>query len=163
MPTSDPIDILLAHNHWATRSIISACAALTPEQFHQKFEMGPGSLHNTTTHLLGAMRVWTDLLAARPARPRLETMQHTPAELLAMLDEIAGDLAANARAHPLEDLVTWERGGKSYTFSRGGILTHVTTHGMHHRAQCLNMMRHLGVSPLPPSSVLEWMIREEPR
>jgi uncharacterized damage-inducible protein DinB len=27
---------------------------------------------------------------------------------------------------------------------------------MHHRAQCLNMLRHLGVTPLPPSSVTEW-------
>jgi uncharacterized damage-inducible protein DinB len=32
----------------------------------------------------------------------------------------------------------------------------VTTHAMHHRAQCLNMLRHLGVTPLPPSSVAEW-------
>jgi uncharacterized damage-inducible protein DinB len=36
------------------------------------------------------------------------------------------------------------------------VLTHVTTHGMHHRAQCLNMLRQLGVTPLPPSSVTEW-------
>ena len=27
---------------------------------------------------------------------------------------------------------------------------------MHHRAQCLNMLRQLGVTPLPPSSVAEW-------
>jgi uncharacterized damage-inducible protein DinB len=27
---------------------------------------------------------------------------------------------------------------------------------MHHRAQCLNMLRHLGVTPLPASSVTEW-------
>ena len=61
------------------------------------------------------------------------------------------------RAHPLEENVTATRGGKSYTFTRGGVLTHVTTHGVHHRAQCLNMFRQLGVSPVPASSVLEWM------
>ena len=27
MPTSDPLTILLAHNQWATRNIIKACAA----------------------------------------------------------------------------------------------------------------------------------------
>jgi uncharacterized damage-inducible protein DinB len=32
----------------------------------------------------------------------------------------------------------------------------VATHGVHHRAQCLNMLRHLGVKPLPLSSVAEW-------
>jgi uncharacterized damage-inducible protein DinB len=59
---------------------------------------------------------------------------------------------------PRHGLVSRERGGKMYTFTRGAVVTHVTTHGMHHRAQCLNMLRHVGVSPLPPSSVLEWML-----
>ncbi len=165
MPTSDPLDILLAHNHWATRQILEACAKLTEEQFHQTFEMGPGSLHATITHIVGSLRGWGDLLAGREQRPRLEQEggPRTPANLLTLLDEIAGDFAASAKAHPLEQLVTGSRGGKSYTFPRGGVITHVTTHGMHHRAQCLNMLRHVGVSPLPPSSVLEWMLMGDPQ
>jgi uncharacterized damage-inducible protein DinB len=157
MPTSDPLEILLAHNLWATRQILDACSRLSPEQFHQRFEMGPGSLHDTTTHMLGAMRGWGDMLAGREQRPRLEGTNRSPAELVALLDEIAADLAATAREHPVDELVSAERGGKTYTFPRGGVLTHVTTHGMHHRAQCLNMLRHLGVQPLPPSSVADWM------
>jgi uncharacterized damage-inducible protein DinB len=68
MPTSDPLDILLAHDRWATRNILDACSKLSDEQFHQRFEMGPGSLHDTITHVLAAMRLWGDLLASR-ARP----------------------------------------------------------------------------------------------
>jgi uncharacterized damage-inducible protein DinB len=41
-------------------------------------------------------------------------------------------------------------------FARAAVLAHVTTHGMHHRAQCLNILRRLGVTPLRPSSVAEW-------
>ncbi len=158
MPTSDPLDILLAHDRWATGQILAACAKLTPEQFHQRFEMGPGSLHDTTTHILGAMRFWVDLLAGREQRPRLEGTKQTPAELLTLLDEIAADLAATARAHPLDQTVSRTRDGKTFIYTRAGVLTHVTTHGMHHRAQCLNMLRHLGVKRLPPSSVTEWII-----
>ena len=40
--------------------------------------------------------------------------------------------------------------------TRGATIVHVTTHGTHHRAQCLNILRQLGVTPLPPSSVAEW-------
>jgi uncharacterized damage-inducible protein DinB len=156
MPTSDPLTILLAHNEWATRNIIEACATLPHEQFHRRFEMGPGSLHDTLAHLLAAMRVWGDLLAGREQRPRLEGTQRSTGELLKLLDEIAADLAASAKAHPLDGLVTRIRDGKSYAFTRGAVLTHVTTHGMHHRAQCLNMLRHVGVQPLPQSSVAEW-------
>ena len=67
MPTSNPLEILVAHNEWSTRQLLEACTKLTDEQFHQRFEMGPGSLHDTTTHLLGALRSWTDMLATRAA------------------------------------------------------------------------------------------------
>lgn len=162
MPTSNPTDILLAHDQWATRNILEACSGLTPEQFHRRFEMGPGSLHDTTTHILAAMRVWGDLLAGREQRPRLEkSAQRTVPELLLLLNEIAGELADAASKYPLDGTVTRVRDGKTYVFTRGGVITQVTTHGMHHRAQCLNMLRHVGVSPLPASSVVEWMIQAD--
>ncbi|NJL30452.1 MAG: hypothetical protein HC898_01820 [Phycisphaerales bacterium] len=46
--------------------------------------------------------------------------------------------------------------GETHTYTRGCVLSHVVTHTMHHRAQCLNMLRHLGVKPLPVQSVIEW-------
>jgi uncharacterized damage-inducible protein DinB len=161
MPTSEPIDILLAHDRWATLQILNSCASLAPEKFHQRFEMGPGSLHDTATHIIGAMASWGDLLAGREFRPRLEGTQRTVAELLQLLEEVTTDFGASAKSHPLDELVTRERGGKSYTLPRGGVITHVMTHGMHHRAQCLNMLRHVGVDPLPQSSVLQWMVAGE--
>jgi uncharacterized damage-inducible protein DinB len=158
MPTSDPTTILLTHNRWATRNVIEACSALSNEQFHQRFETGPGSLHDALTHILGAMRGWGDLLAGREQRERVESGgPYTPQQLLEMLDEIADDLDAVAGAHPHDELVTGERGGRTYTFTRGGVITHVTTHGMHHRAQCLSMLRQLGVEQPPPTAVVEWM------
>ncbi len=80
MPTSDPIDILLRQNRWATRNLLESCEALPSEQFHQRFEIGPGSLHDTITHILAAMRGWGDMLAGRDQRPRLEGEQRTPQE-----------------------------------------------------------------------------------
>jgi uncharacterized damage-inducible protein DinB len=55
-------------------------------------------------------------------------------------------------------VTTSEQGGNSYSFCRGGVITNVTTHGLHHHAQCLNMLRQLGVDPLPHSSVVEWIM-----
>lgn len=162
MPASNPVDILLTHDHWATRQVLTSCENLSPDQFQQAFEMGPGSLHDTVTHIIGAMRGWTDFLSGHEFRPRPEGERRSVAELFTMLDEAAQDLAAVVRAHPLDEAVTRERSGKSYTFTRGAVLSHVATHGMHHRAQCLNMLRHLGVTPLPRSSVMEWTMAGEP-
>jgi uncharacterized damage-inducible protein DinB len=156
MPTANPLDILLSHDRWATQKLLETCAGLSEEQFHQRFDIGPGSLHDTTTHILGAMRRWGDMLAGREQRPRLEGGRRTPAELLTLLDDVASDFAATARAHPPAEVVSGSRDGKTYTFPRGTVLTHVATHAMHHRAQCLNMLRQLGVTPLPPSDVIQW-------
>jgi len=158
MPSSDPAEILLTHNRWATRVMLECCASLPEEQFHQRFDIGPGSLHDTLTHILGAMQGWGDLLGGREQRARLEGSQRSVDQLLQLLDVIADDMQESVSAHPPEELVTGRRGDKTFTFTRGGVLTHVMTHGMHHRAQCLNMLRRLGVSPLPPSSVVEWIM-----
>jgi uncharacterized damage-inducible protein DinB len=160
MPQSDLLEILLAHDRWATAQILDACANLPPDQFHRQFDIGPGSLHDTLTHVLGAMRTWTDTLAGtEPPRPRIETdgQQRTPAQLRALLDESCEQFHHEARRRPMSEIVTRRlRDGRTFQFTRAAAIGQVTTHGMHHRAQCLNMLRHLGVSPLPPSSVAEW-------
>jgi uncharacterized damage-inducible protein DinB len=163
-PRSNPLDILLIHNRWANEQVLGACEGLTREQFHQKFEMGLGSLHDTIVHVLGAMRGWTDMLRGdmqpgKTPRPRLESEgEKTAGKLLALHCVVADELDDVVRTGSLDDLMSGERGGRTYAFTRGGIATHVTTHGMHHRAQCLNMMRVLGAEPLPPTAVVEWMV-----
>lgn len=159
MPESDPLQILLSHDRWATEQLLGACGRLSDEQFHRRFEIGPGSLHDTLTHLIGAMRTWTETLAAAEPRPRLETdgQRRTPEQLRSLLDEACAELKAHAERRPLAELVTRRlRDGRTIQLTRGAVVTHVATHGMHHRAQCLNMLRHLGVQPLPPTSVTEW-------
>ena len=157
MATSDPLKILLAHDQWATRQILDACSKLSEEQFHQRFEIGPGSLHDTITHMLGAMQRWTQLLMGQEMAARLEADgRRSVGELVGLLEVCAKELAGEANRLPLDATVSRTREGKVYQFTRGAVLTHVATHGMHHRAQCLNMLKQLGVKPLPLSSVAEW-------
>lgn len=164
MPLSDPLQILLAHDRWATGQLLSACRALTNEQFHQRFEIGPGSLHDTLTHIVGTIRALSETLSGREPRPRLESdgRQRSLDELQALLAESTAEFSAEASRLPLSEMVTRTmRDGRTLTLTRGAVLTHVMTHGMHHRAQCLNMLRRLGVKPLPPSSVAEWTLAGE--
>jgi uncharacterized damage-inducible protein DinB len=158
MATGNPLDILLKHDMWATEQMIAACEKLSAEQFARKFEMGPGSLQATITHIIAAMNAWADTLARAPHRPRIDQdgRAYTPAQLRQMLEASTSEFAAIAKAHPVEEIVTRQREGIDYHFTRGAVITHVATHGMHHRAQCLNMLKQLGVKPLPPSSVAEW-------
>ena len=158
MSASDPLEILLAHDFWATKTFLNVCEKLPPEQFARKFDMGPGSLQATLTHILGAMQTWTDTLMDRPLSVRVDQngQSYTPGQLLEMQQRIAPEFASAVRAEPLERTTIRVREGKEFTFTRGVIAMQVLTHAMHHRAQCLNMMKQIGVSPLPPSSVAEW-------
>ena len=159
MPVGDPLDLLLTTNEWANRNLIEACRSLGDEQLHQSFEMGLGNLHDTILHIISAMHGWGNLLAGREQQPPLEG-RHSLDQLLARHEEIAADFRNSAQSHPTDELVTDERGGRSWTFARGAVITHVTTHGMHHRAQCLNMLRHLGVEQ-PQSAVVQWVLTED--
>ena len=162
MPTSEPLEVLLAHDRWATRNVIDACAALTEDQFHQPFEIGPGSLHDTLTHVIGCMRGWTDDLTAREPVPSIRGTRRTPEQLLPLLDQAATDLAAAATARPFDEVlsVTFDS-GPTFSYTRGVIVSHVITHSMHHRAQCLHMLRRLGVDPLPLAAVDDWSLHAD--
>ena len=58
---------LLDHNLYATRLTLETCRGLSSDQFHQRFEIGPGSLHDTLRHVVGAMLRWSDRIALLPA------------------------------------------------------------------------------------------------
>lgn len=161
MTVTDPHAVLIAHDRWANAKMYEACRALSEEQFHQKFEMGCGSLHENLVHNLGAMRGWTDVLNAAEQRPRLEGLHLDVDGVIALHDEVTGEFESAALQGSFDDVLTPERNGQVYRFTRGGILAHVMTHSMHHRAQCLNMLRQLGVEQFPLSSVMEWMLVEQ--
>ena len=165
MPPTDPLDMLLAHDAWATRAVLDACARLDDAAWHRRFDIGPGSLHDTLTHIVGAMFRWADRIdgAPREVRPSIEDgTRRSAAELRALLGAAAPDLAAaaaRARQRGLATALDVTLGGQPYRFTLGAMLAHVATHGMHHRAQCLNMLRQLG-APLPEIDLLEWQLQE---
>src|SRR4029079_4659706 len=108
MPESDPLQILLSHDRWATVQLLHACGQLPPDQFHRRFDIGPGSLHDTLTHIIGATRSWTETLAGADARPRLETdgQRRTPEPLTPLLDEAPRELCDESRRRPLDETVS---------------------------------------------------------
>jgi uncharacterized damage-inducible protein DinB len=114
---------------------------------------------------------WADRIDSPPTelRPSIEGIaRRTPAELLALLEAAESGLAASAdraRARGLGTEFDVTLAGKTHRFTLGAALVHVTTHGMHHRAQCLNMLRHLsapGISDrLPEIDPLDWQLQAE--
>lgn len=168
--SSDPLSILVAYDRWATRRILGLCTGLSREQFHQKFEIGPGSLHDTLVHFILCVTRWCERLAGRTPGPWAldAAAQRSIAELGAMHDAAHESLATEIGrgfSLGLAGTITMTFEGKPFEFTRGAVITHVLNHGTHHRAQCLNMLRRLGVpglsDKLPDIDVVDWQHETE--
>ncbi len=162
------LERLLRHNAWATRVLLERCRELTAAQLARTFDIGPGSVHDTLLHVIGAMRRWADRIAGREVRPRLEEggRRYVPGELLELLDEASADfsdvaerVAAEGRLDErMEYRLPGEEAPRACT--RGTAIVHAMTHGAHHRAQVLNMLRRLQVGDLPDLDAIEWELAE---
>jgi uncharacterized damage-inducible protein DinB len=148
------LDRLLGHDAWTTRQLLLASRPLTDAQLDHEFDLGYKSLRVTFGHILRNMEAWSDQIAGRPVRPRIEGTQTVDA-LLARLDGAANDLARAARAVEERGALDEPSEGEDPR-SRGATILHVITHSMHHRAQVIAMLHRLGVPNVPEGDVLSW-------
>lgn len=159
---TDPFDLLLRHDLWGSHQILDAARPLSAEQFTREFPMGPGSLQKTLAHMASAMYRWADVLTGRPPRAPLELASlPTPASFAPAFDEASALLRAQVSAAPLSGTIVREVAGVTYQFTRSVALMQILTHGTYHRAQCVNMLRHLGVAPVPDPSVMKWAMAND--
>lgn len=156
----DLLDRLLGHDAWTTRELLLRCRSLTNEQLDRPFPIGHVTLRATFDHVIWNIEVWTDLMCGRPRRLHPGAEAETVPRFIERLDATYAEFAAVARRvqdeRRLDDTFadTVETPPVMKTF--GGCIAHVITHSMHHRAQVLNMMRHLGMTDLIEGDVLSW-------
>jgi uncharacterized damage-inducible protein DinB len=153
----DIVDRLLGHDIWTTRQLLLACQPLPDTALDQAFDIDHGSLRGTFVHMIGNMEVWTDLLYERPVQNRPGT---TIPELLERLERIGSEFAELTRRIVSErrcddtflDVLDQPPQRKSY----GGVIGHVLTHDMHHRAQVMYLMEKVGLKEHIEGDLLSW-------
>ena len=167
--TSDPFIILLRHNHWANGVILNRCSRLSEEQFHRKFEIGLGSLHDTLDHIFGVMEAWIahvrgeeypdwyEKQSLEQLRRRFEASTSIMQQLLEVEHGSGGLSREVTFYYPLK------AGGTARAmFTVAAMITHALVHGTHHRAQALNMLRQLDLGePLPDLDISDWQFETE--
>ncbi len=159
---SADILLLLNHNEWANNRLIKLTESLpADEPFHRAFPMGEGSFHATLIHIAGAMAHWSDRLDDRIPGEPIEDQQFTINQLQPLFDTshklfktIVHEIIATDR---LDEMMVHPEAPKPFT--RRVAIHHVLTHSGHHRAQALNMLRHiLNTTDLPDTDVIEHAI-----
>ena len=150
MPFRRTLLELFNYNSWANDRLLKMADDLGGEQLNRAFEMGPGTIRETLKHIYGAERAWYEQMEA----PGFESFPHSThirdlGELAEAMHGLADARSAWLSSMADGDLIV-EFGyegddGRHYSHTKGDCLLHVANHGIHHRAQLLNMMRHVGV------------------
>jgi len=153
----DILDRLLAHDAWTTRQLLLRCNELSDEQLDRQFDIGDRSLRDTVDHLVGCMEGHTDFLLGRSEEFAYRD-EISIAGMLKRLTIIAKDFSEFAtrvqREGRADETATNPRSGNRR--SLGGVIGHVITHSMHHRAQILYILEQLGVENVIEGDVLAW-------
>ena len=157
------LDRLLGHDAWTTRQLLLRCRELSDEQRSRPFDIGRRSLLGTFEHLIACMESHTDLLLGRRTQEHyLATKALRDDEsvdgMLTRLTIVAKDFAEVAarveREGRADEMVT--NAGNGNKRSLGGVIAHLITHSMHHRAQILYIMEQLGVPNVIEGDALGW-------
>ena len=152
------LERLIGHDTWTTRRLLELSGTLTDEQLDREFDIGHGNVRKTFDHMVWNVECWTDLMMSRTVRPRSSDCALTA--LTSRFDEAAHKYESAAplifEQDRLDDVFTDTLDNPPQSKSYGGLIVHLATHGMHHRAQLLYMLRRLGVEELPEGDVLTW-------
>lgn len=169
MTASNLIRRLHQHRMWVNHCLLEAVRSLSEEQLRQPFAIGQGTVWKTLTHLLAADYVWLEALLGNetPVMPgdvtgRLPGNQEGEGALRSLNELVSrwheldqrwnlylGTLTDDALDHLIYKTSTSSGLGKRYGTRRAEVLLHVCTHAQYTTAQMMNMLRQLGVSPLP--------------
>ncbi len=139
---------------WSNRQLLHACRPLSREQLDAPFEIGQGSVWKSLVHLLAADSLWLDAFEGRPDSPVPCEADFKDLEELANrwadVDRRWLDALARLDGSDLERPVL-RADLQNRSFSLGGVDAHlqVCTHAAYTAAQVVNMLRRMGVTPLP--------------
>jgi uncharacterized damage-inducible protein DinB len=151
------LDRLLAHDAWTTRQLLLRCRELSEEQLNRRFDIGDKNLMQTFEHIVACMESHTDLLLGRTAYLTYRDDESLDG-MLRRLTLVAKDFAEFALEidgdGTADNMVTNQNNGNRR--SVGGVIAHVITHGMHHRAQILSILDQLGAQNVIEGDVLGW-------
>jgi uncharacterized damage-inducible protein DinB len=149
-------DILRHHveyTAWASRRLLEAAAASTPDQLNRDFGTADKSVIGTLAHVFAADRVWIGRIQGNPPQRFLDPSE-VDLSLLAREWPLVHDRwrawAASQTAESMaQPLVYHDLKGNKHTQPLWQIALHVVNHATHHRGQVAGFLRTMGVPPPP--------------
>jgi uncharacterized damage-inducible protein DinB len=145
------------HTGWATRRVLDAASALTPEQLHAPGTAGHGSIRDTFIHLMetqhGWLAWWDGSLSAEEsyalkmdtaAFPDIPSLQAAWSKIERQTEAFVSGLSG---ADPERVYSMGLPDGRTWSMPLWGMMLHVANHGTQHRSEIAAMLTGFGHSP----------------
>lgn len=153
MDIADYARFEIEHGAWALRRLIDHARGLPAGAAERGMGIGPGSLRANIAHTIETMFFFADCFAgqvyAEPAD--FAGLSTTFDGLRALLDRAHAHLRESmlgAIARGLPAMVPWT-GTDAGAMPAPAAMAQVFDHAALHRTQCVNMLKRLGVTPVP--------------
>ncbi len=148
---------LREHQVWANHRLLDAAQELSDEQLNRTFAIGQGSVLATLVHLYAAEFVWLEAINGnpRPISPfdvrmdSLAELQSAWASLETRWQAFYETLKESDLTRMVAKTSALDPTAPPRTTPLADILLHLSLHAQYTTAQMINMLRHLGVKPLP--------------
>jgi uncharacterized damage-inducible protein DinB len=155
------LDLLLDHDHWATRQLLDASDRLTDAQLDRPFDIGHRTLRETFGHMIFNVPFWTAFLTGQPVDGgHSADAQPADRSLAALIDHHERSYAAfTTVARRLQDQRRLDETFVDHYGVRksfGGTILMVVEHNVEHRAEALHLLARLGVPNLPEVDLGVW-------
>jgi uncharacterized damage-inducible protein DinB len=149
----DHVRFGISHSSWALEQLIAHAEALPPGKAEEDLGIGPGSLRVNIAHTIEAMLYFADCFAGRDYTepPDFAAKSQSFAGLLELLARASAALSASmisSAERGLTDRVLWP-GATDKSLVAATAVAQVFDHATVHRTQAINMLKRLGVKPLP--------------
>jgi uncharacterized damage-inducible protein DinB len=144
---------LFDYDDWAMQRVLAPSAELDDAQLDRQFEMGFGSLRRTLVHTYGTELAWlgrcidgvkADIKGIDNAAP-IAKQQDQWREVRERWSNFLAGLKGDAALQGNIDYKDMK--GVAHSSRLLDIILHVVNHGVYHRSQALNMLRHLDHEP----------------
>ncbi|QDT12947.1 DinB family protein [Planctomycetes bacterium K23_9] len=138
---------LFQYHDWATRQVLDFAADLPAESLDRDFQMGPGTIRKTLLHLYDGERWWPEIWKGSSVAYPTSRDDVTIATLRKDWDSLSTqrrEYLDQLTAQETQRVVSAQFGGPPINFRIGVSINQLAMHGTHHRAQLINMFRHVG-------------------
>ncbi len=148
----ETIRTLYDYHYWARDRVLAAASEITPDQFTQSKGHSFDTVQGTLVHLMNSERLWLNRWQSQPdgtvlnpsdfpmldaVRMYWESLQMRMWKFIEGLDQAA-----------LNRMIRYTNSrGVLSEFPLWHMMTHVITHGVHHRSEAATMLTEFGHAP----------------